>query len=141
MQVIPVSTYSLKEGNQVTTATFLAAQKAEEARNAPWTASPANDCLGVGPTVAPTVPAGGSCTNGTLTIPSGGVTFAEEAPVTGSPDYSRNVRVTACTAGCAGITDASVRMVTVNVTYRPLTANGVSATTKTLSLTVLKTQR
>ena len=133
LSVIPVSSYALTEGKQLSTATFLGAQRLEQARNAPWVGSPANDCLGLGPSAAPTVPAGGSCTNGALTIAAGGATFADEANVPGYPGYGRTLRITSCATGCAGITDANLRMVTVNVTYTPLT--GPSKTTSMTKLT------
>ncbi len=41
--IVPISTYGVQEGNQVTTATLLAEQKLEQIRILPWTASPANE--------------------------------------------------------------------------------------------------
>lgn len=139
MGLIPISIYGLQEGKQGTTATFLAAQRLEEARNAPWTAN--NDCLGLGPSAAPTVPLAASCSNGAVTIAAAGVTFADEATVTSYSGYGRSLRITDCTAGCAGITTATLRSATVNVTYTPLTGVGVSPTTKTVSLTQLIARR
>jgi prepilin-type N-terminal cleavage/methylation domain-containing protein len=49
LSVIPISSYALTEGKQLSTATFLGAQRLEQARNAPWVTSPANDCPGLGP--------------------------------------------------------------------------------------------
>jgi Tfp pilus assembly protein PilV len=139
MGLIPISSYGAQEGKQGSTATFLAAQRLEEARNAPWTAN--NDCLGLGPSAAPTVPLGASCSNGAVTIAAGGVTLADEATVAGSPGYGRSLRITDCTAGCAGITSATLRSAMVTVTYTPLTGVGVSPTTKTVSLTMLISRR
>jgi len=45
--IIPISTYAVQEGNQFSTATFLAGQKLELVRNVPWTSASANDCLGL----------------------------------------------------------------------------------------------
>src|SRR2546427_104582 len=47
LSVIPYSTSAVQGGNQTSTATFLANQKMEEAKNIPWTSTPDNDCLGV----------------------------------------------------------------------------------------------
>jgi hypothetical protein len=50
--------------------------------------------------------------------------------ITGFPGYSRTVRVTSCAVtACAGITDAGMRLVSVTVTYTPLTASGGASTT------------
>ena len=57
--------------------------------------------------------------------------------------YVRTVRVTDCGAGsgCAGITDANLRQVTVTVTYRPLTGVGQSPATKSATVTMLIAKR
>src|SRR2546428_2251809 len=64
LSVIPYSTAAVQSGNQTSTATFLANQKLEEAKNIPWTSTPDNDCLGVSAsgTSPPTVPGGTSST-------------------------------------------------------------------------------
>jgi hypothetical protein len=72
-------------------------------------------------------------TNGALTIAATGVTFADEANVPSYPGYGRTLRIISCATGCVGITDANLRMVTVNVTYTPLT--GPSKTTSMTKLT------
>src|SRR5437899_10459532 len=74
LSVIPYSTSAVQGGNQTSTATFLANQKMEEAKNIPWTSTPDNDCLGVSAnaTSAPTVPAGKSCTLGAVNVAAGG---------------------------------------------------------------------
>lgn len=144
--VVPISTYALQEGNQLSTATFLAEQKLEEVRNAPWTASPANDCLGVSAlsTAAPTSTA---CSRSFPTSCGTGAacaTYADESTVPGFTGYGRTVRVTSCSAGtgCGGIIDAGMRLVTVSVTYHPLSGvGGTSATAQksaTLDLLIAK---
>jgi prepilin-type N-terminal cleavage/methylation domain-containing protein len=141
--VVPVSTYGLQEGNQLSTATFLAEQGIERARSAAWTAAPAQDCLGVSanPNAPPTgrTRVSGLCTGANIT------TFPDEAAVTGFPGYSRTTRITDCTGGCGDaphtVTSATMRMVTVTVTYRPLTGTGVSATDKSAQVQWLVAQR
>ncbi|HEU5197191.1 MAG TPA: prepilin-type N-terminal cleavage/methylation domain-containing protein [Methylomirabilota bacterium] len=137
--VVPVSSYGVQEGNQVTTATFLAEQMIERARAAAWTGVPAIDCLGVGTASAP-VPTGGQCTG----APSPTATqFPDEANVSGYTQYARIVRVQDCSTGggCAGVVSNTLRRVTVTVTYRPLTASGVSPSNKTVTLEWLVTQK
>src|SRR5262245_42162064 len=61
---IPISTYGIQEGNQLSTATFLANQRLEQVRNAAWSQNPALDELGISSssTSAPQV-------SGTTTFP------------------------------------------------------------------------
>jgi prepilin-type N-terminal cleavage/methylation domain-containing protein len=127
--VIPLSSYGVHEGNALSTATFLAEQRLEEVRNAEWTTVPsAIDCIGLGPTAAPTtstcertVPT--NCTSGTTCT-----TYPDEADVAGYTGYSREVRVFDCNAvGCAGISNANMRLVRVTVSYRPISGVGGSA--------------
>jgi prepilin-type N-terminal cleavage/methylation domain-containing protein len=141
--VVPVASYGVQEGSQLSTASFLAEQRLEQIRNAPWTGLPANDCIGSG-AGAPVVPAGVACANGTQALAAGATTFADEAnvvwgnstsaaAVTGG--YSRTVRIADCSpTPCAGLTSATMRQVTVTVTYRPMTSGGVSPTNKTVSV-------
>jgi len=147
--VVPISSYGLQEGNQLSKATFLADQKLEQIRNAPWTATPANDCLGLSPgspnpTSAPST-GGTACTlNGAVVIAANTVTFADENPVAAPySDYSRTVRVTDCSVapGCAGVTNAGMRLVSVSVSYTPLTGVGVASGTKAVTLQMLVSQR
>lgn len=144
MVVVPISSYGLQEGNQLSTATFLAEQRLEQVRNAPWTFSPDNDCLGTSAAagVAPAVPAGKTCTNGSTTLAEGAATFADEASVASYSGYGRTVRVTNCAVtACAGITHADLRRVTVTVSYRPLTGVGVGTTNKSVALDLLVAKR
>jgi prepilin-type N-terminal cleavage/methylation domain-containing protein len=131
---IPLATYGIQEGNQLSTATFLANQRLEQVRNAAWTATPAVDNLGV---------------SASTTVPpqSGGTTtFPDESPMTAPyGGYSRTVRVQDCSVGggCSGIVNATMRQVTVTVSYTPLTGVGQAATgtTKSAVVTMFITQR
>jgi prepilin-type N-terminal cleavage/methylation domain-containing protein len=152
--VIPLASYGVHEGNSLSTATFLAEQRMEEIRNAAWTTTPStNDCVGTSATTsaAPTsstcsrtlspaqttVP---NCTNGTSCT-----TFTDETAVSGYSAYSREVRVTDCGTGggCAGVTNAGMRLVKVTVTYRPMSGTGGVATTggKSAVLELIVTRR
>jgi prepilin-type N-terminal cleavage/methylation domain-containing protein len=143
--VIPVSSYGVQEGNQLSTATFLAEQMIERARAASWTGTPAADCLGVSPGGAtpsgPPVPTGATCNGSTATQ------FPDETTtgvgVSGYPQYMRTMRVVSCaTTACAGITDAGMRLVTVTVQYTPLTgAGGQAPAPKTVTLEWLVAQK
>jgi len=143
MIVVPIGSFGLAEGNQLTTATFLAEERLEHVRNALWTSSPDNDCVGIGPMAAPTVPATKNCTNGALTLAAGDVTFGDE-PSVAAPytSYARTVRIHDCASTpCTGIATAGMRQVTVTISYRPLTAAGVAASDKSVTLTMLVAQR
>ena len=128
--VIPLSSYGVHEGNALSTATFLAEQRLEEVRNAAWTTTPsAIDCLGIGPSAAPTSSTCArtqptTCTNGTACT-----TYPDEASVANYTNYSRNVRITDCSAtACSGITNANLRLIRVTVSYRPISGVGGTAT-------------
>ncbi len=143
MIVVPISSYGLSEGNQLTTATFLAEERLEQVKNAPWTSSPDNDCVGVGATAPPTVPVTKICTRGTISLGAGAVTFGDE-PSVAAPytEYARTVRIQDCNAApCTGITSAGMRQIIVTVSYRPLTGAGVAANHKSVMLTMLVAQR
>jgi type IV pilus assembly protein PilV len=134
--VVPVSSYGVQEGNQLSTATFLAEQMIERTRSVTWTAVPATDCLGLSAANAAPTPSGATCNGGTTTQ------FPDEASVNGYPAYRRTVRVEGCTVtACAGITHAAVRQVTVTVTYRGLSAAGQAASDKTVRLQWLVAQK
>ena len=137
---VPFAAYGIQEGNQLSTATFLANQRMEQVRNAPWQESPAKDCLGVSAvaTAAPVAAAGCGAANT--------VTFPDEVPApVPYANYNRTVRVTDCNVapGCSGIVNADLRQVTVSVSYRPMTGIGVAAATRTKSavLTMYITKR
>lgn len=161
MTVIPVGAYGVQEGKQLSTATFLADQKLEQIRNLPWAAAPAgfpnnappaNDCLGLSPNgaSAPTVPGPSPCfdqTTGAVVVAVGGAlpALADEnaTAIAGFNGYSRTVRVTDCGAGagCTGIVDAGMRLITVSVTYTPLTARGVSPAAKSITVNMVMARR
>ena len=145
--VIPLSSYGVHEGNALSTATFLAEQRLEEVRNAAWTTTPtANDCLGVGPTAAPT---SSTCTRTQPTSCTGGTactTYPDEASVASYANYSRNVRVTDCSATpsvCTNINSANLRLVRVTVSYRPISGVGgtASGSSKSAVLELLVSKR
>lgn len=142
LTVIPIASYGLQEGNQLSTATFLAEQKLEEVRNATWTANPPMDCLGAGASAAPTST---TCTRTNPTACTSGTTcttFPNETSVSGYPSYGRTVRITDCAAtACAGITHTDMRLVTVTVTYTPLTGIGVATSAKSMTLSLLIAKR
>jgi prepilin-type N-terminal cleavage/methylation domain-containing protein len=129
--VIPVSSYGVQEGNQLSTATFLAEQMIERARAAPWTSTPAVDCLGVSTVATPQpTPTGATCVGAAQPTQT---QFPDETTagvgVSGYRQYTRIVRVTDCaTTPCAGVTSGSMRLVTVTVTYTPLTSSGGQST-------------
>lgn len=134
LSAVPLAAYAIQEGKQLSTATFLANQRLEQARNAQWSASPAADSLGISasPTAAPQ---------------SGGTTmFPDESPLAAPyAGYIRQVRITDCgvAPGCGGITNAGLRQVTVTVTYTPLTGVGQAAGggTKSVVVSMLAAQR
>ena len=124
---IPVASYGIQEGNQLTTATFLANQRLEQVKAASWTDQPAVDTVGVSAS-ATAAPVAGA----TTTVP-------DENPVAAPyTQYTRQVRITDCSAGagCGGIIDAGMRQVTVTVSYQPMTGVGVSAAGSTKSAIV-----
>ena len=129
---IPVAGAAVNEGARLSTATFLAGARLEEVRRAAWSAAPPVDRLGVsGAPLSP--PQSGDTT-----------TFADEAVL---PDpyagYSRQVRVFDCNLppGCGVVTSGRLRRVTVTVAYRPVTAGGLAALDKTVSVSTLVAQR
>ena len=133
LAAIPLSTFATQEGRLTSTATFLANQRLEQVRNAPWSAVPAADQLGV--SASPTAPpqAGGS------------TTFADESPVAAPyTAYQRQVRIMDCGvgAGCGGVINSGMRLVTVTVTYAPVSATGKDASTpRSVMVTMLVAQR
>jgi type II secretory pathway pseudopilin PulG len=123
---IPLAAYGIQEGNQLSTATFLANQRLEQVRNAIWSVS-GTDNLGVSAT--PSSPP-----------QSGGVTtFPDETPVAAPySGYTRTVRIIDCSTGggCGGIVANDMRQVIVTVSYRPLTGIGQAASGQTKSAVV-----
>jgi hypothetical protein len=129
---IPVAAMAVSEGAQHSTATFLAAARLEEVRGAEWRAEPALDRLGlsIGPLVAPQL-------NGTITFPD------EAALANPYAGFARRIRILDCglPPGCGAATSPLLRQVTVTVAYRPVTASGLAASDKSVSLTTLVAQR
>jgi len=129
---IPIASYGIQEGSQLTTATFLANQRLEQVRAAAWTSTPAVDNLGVS-------------ASATAAPQSGGVTrFPDESPVAAPyTQYTRQVRITDCGAGagCGGLVLPDLRQVTITVSYAPLTGVGVGASAKSAIVTMLVTRR
>ncbi len=129
---IPVSGAAVSEGSQLTTATFLASARLEEARAAALSSSSRVDRLGV------------SAPPATTPRTSGLPNFPDEYPL--APPYgrfSRDVRISDCAAapGCAGIVSPRLRQITVRVSYRPVSATGIASTDKAISLTTLVSER
>lgn len=155
LSLVPVSVYAVQDGKQRTTAIFLAEQRLEQLKAAPWTAIPAVDCLGTSGTTS----ASWSFASGTAPGPGGTCTptgFVDETPTgnaTATPPtrlsdpyggYTRQVRVRPCDAAGAscGVNDAAARLATVQVSYTPLRpAGGVAASPRSVQLTVLLAQR
>ncbi len=135
MSIVPVASYGVQDGNQTTTATFLAQQRLEQVRNATWDAT--TDCVGRSPnaTSAPAPSPAGTCG-------ATAVTYPDEAAVTGFAQYGRTVRITDCgVTPCGAVTSSAMRLVTVTVTYRPLSAAGGSNSNTTVTLEWLIAQR
>ena len=87
---IPVSGAAVSEGSQLTTATFLASARLEEARAGAWSSSPAVDRLGV------------SAHPGAEPRASGIPTFPDESPLAAPYGrFSRDVRISDCAAAPA----------------------------------------
>lgn len=115
LSTISISAYSIQEGQQLTTATFLANQRLEQVKASQWTVEPSVDALGV------------SATGSAPPKSAGLTTFPDESPMpTPYAGFSRTVRVIDCGSGsgCAGVVGADLRQVTVSVSYRPLTGIG-----------------
>lgn len=129
---IPMSSYGIQQGNQVSTATFLANQRLEQVRNAQWGEHPDVDNLGVS-------------SNATSAPQASGVTtFADEVPMAAPyAGYQRRVRVFDCGSGpgCAGIASNEMRQVVVTVTYTPLSGVGVATTQQSAEVTMLIAKR
>ncbi|MGH7396464.1 MAG: type IV pilus modification PilV family protein [Candidatus Rokuibacteriota bacterium] len=133
LSAVPIASYAIQEGKQLSTATFLANQRLEQIRNAQWVVCPATDDLGLSP----------SATAAPQSSITAAVTFPDEsalpAPYT---EYSRRVRITdlvASTASCPGglLTGTTGRrQATVTVSYRPLTGVGQAGTGVTKSAIV-----
>jgi hypothetical protein len=134
--VIPVSAHGIHEGRHLSTATFLVEQGLERARGAEWTAH--DDCLGLSASAA-AVPVG-------VCAGTARPTFPDEIDPGGLARFVRTTRIVDCAApspcGVPGpVPPGSLRRVSVEVTYRPLTGIGVSGTTKSARAEWLVTRR
>ena len=139
MTVVPVASYGVQDGNQTSTATFLAQQRLEQVRNALWTntAAGGNDCVGLSAN-ATSAPAPSPADTCGATV----VTFPDEASVPGFVQYARTVRITDCNVTpCGTVTSPAMRLVMVTVTYRPLSAAGGSNSNTSVTLEWLVAQR
>lgn len=151
--VMPLAGYGVQQGNQVSTATFLAQQRLELVRNATWTGAlypsplpagwtPPVDCVGTSSgNAAPTTTTCNvsPCTNGTSCA-----TFADESSnaIAGFAGYSRTVRITDCgvAPGCGAspnaVVSANARLAVVTVTFTPSTGVGAASTGQTYSVSL-----
>jgi type II secretory pathway pseudopilin PulG len=143
LAAVPTASYGIQEGRQLSTATFLANQRLEQARNSEWTSTPDSDCLGksasaAAPPTAKALSVGppSQCDGAAVT------SFPDEGPMAAPyADYSRTVRITDCSVapGCGlpltiyACPDQApfvscLREVTVTVSYRASTATGIGTT-------------
>ena len=142
--VLPLSSYGIQEGNQLSTATFLAEQRLEQLKAATWTTSPNTDCLGKSTNTSftsGTAPSGfvGTCTP---------TNFNDETPASNSlaspyTNYTRKARILDCNSGaCFTGSDATMRQVTTRVYYTPLQGiGGVATSQKYVELSTLMARR
>jgi prepilin-type N-terminal cleavage/methylation domain-containing protein len=145
--VVPISSYGLQEGRQLSTATFLAEQRFEEARRAAWAAVPDEDCLGV--SAGNMAPTSTRCTRPLSTIATACATGASCTTFPDEPaaGYSRTTRVVDCAVapGCGmapyAVQDAGLRLVTVTVTYVPFPGSGGPTGGKSAQMSWLTTRR
>jgi Tfp pilus assembly protein PilV len=143
---IPLSAFGLQEGNQQSTAAFLAEERLEQLKAALWTGTPAVDCLGTSANWS--FDAGGTAPSG---IGAGctPASFSDESPASNPlplphGGYTRQVRIRDCSAGGAGcpVSDSRLRLVAVRVSYTPLQGiGGVATAPKSVELRMLVTRR
>jgi prepilin-type N-terminal cleavage/methylation domain-containing protein len=151
--VIPLAAFGIQQGNQFTTATFLAEQRLEQARNSPWNGAlfpsplPVGwtapvDCLGTstGNAAPSTTTCNVSpCVNG---VSCTALPDESSGAIAGFPGYSRTVRITDCSVapGCGTapniVLSADARLVTVAVTFLPITAVGDAPAGQTYTVSV-----
>ena len=144
----PVASHALQAGQHVSTATFLAEQRLEQARGVLWSSVPARDCLGLSSDAL------GAPTSLTCSRPAVGdgiacapasvcPTFADETSPGGFSGYLRTTRVLDChtlsvcgDAPSPGL-DPALRLITVTVTYIPLAGHATGATLSSIQLSGL----
>lgn len=162
--VVPLSSWGIQEGNQMTTAVFLAEQRLEQLKGMRWSAADAstsleaNDCLGSSGTSASNWSFSGGNAPTTATCSSTNppddanyttATYSDETPSANTltapyGNYTRQARVKPCDAAGAncGVSSAALRYVTVRVTYTPLQGlAGVATAQKYVELSMLVAQR
>jgi hypothetical protein len=143
---IPLSAFGLQEGNQQSTAAFLAEERLEQLKTALWIETPATDCLGTSANWS--FGAGGAAPSGI----GGGCSpsnFNDETPGSNllpSPyaSYTRQVRIRDCSVGGAGcpVSDAGLRLAFVRVSYTPLQGvGGVAPAPRFVELSMLVAKR
>ena len=135
LSAVPLASYGIQEGRNLSTATFLANQRLEEVRNAAWTQNPVADKLGVSASATAAPVAAGV-----------GVTFPDETPMAAPyAGYTRTVRVVDCgvAPGCNAIVNGGMRQVIIQVSYTPITGAGQAAagTTKAATVSMIIAQR
>jgi type II secretory pathway pseudopilin PulG len=134
ISTMPLSTSAVAESNLKTTATFLAQQRLEQVKNAQW-------CPSCGAAGALVDTLGGEGSNGgaavaqwpdeaynTIAIPAGSACPTNDPSVSCYSRFSRKVRIADCSiVSCSGLavgtpSVATLRQVTVTVTFRPVSA-------------------
>ena len=142
--LVPVTSYAIRDGGQLSAAAFLAEARLEQIRGATWALLPSgeiSDCLGVSAS-ADAAPTTATCADRT----GRHVTFADDAAGTLAPPFeshTRTVRVTSCEApGACPVQSARLRRVTVTVGYVATSAVGgsVSGGSRPVVLTSLVAQ-
>jgi prepilin-type N-terminal cleavage/methylation domain-containing protein len=147
LSAIPLSTYAIQEGSQTSTATFLANQRLEQVRNAQWSAQcqvdVATALVVAGPAIVNDKVGVSTPSTAAPQDPSAAVTYADESPMAAPyAGYSRQVRITDSVAAAPVCTAAGVmsgtgmRVITVTVTYTPLSATGKNAVSGSRSVAV-----
>jgi prepilin-type N-terminal cleavage/methylation domain-containing protein len=161
--VVPLSSWGIQEGNQMTTSVFLAEQRLEQLKGMRWSAADAttglvaNDCIGSSGTTSSSWSFSGgtaatSATCSTANPPTTAyttVTYSDETPSANTlaapyTNYTRQVRIKPCDAAGAncGVSSSALRYVAVRVTYTPLQGLvGVATAQKYVELSMLVAQR
>ena len=142
--LVPVTSYAIRDGGQLSGSTFLAEARLEQVRAATWRLLPGgevSDCLGLSATTDD-APATTACAG----RPGPHVSFADDAAGSMAPPFeshTRTVRIQSCeTPGACPVQSAALRRVTVTVGYVATSAVGgsVSAASRPVVLTSLLAQ-
>jgi prepilin-type N-terminal cleavage/methylation domain-containing protein len=128
--LVPVTSYAIRDGGQLSASTFLAEARLEQVRGAPWSVQASgevSDCLGLSAS-ADDAPATTDCAGRA----GRHVTFADDAPGTLAPPFeshTRTVRITSCEVpGACPVQSPRLRRVTVTVGYVATSGAGGSTT-------------